>query len=96
MPTTTFLPKGHHVHISWGLKPDNKTWNHTAPMKCGICKAPEVHVDRDNAHRRVMSCDACGAVHVITKGATSWWYHDWKRAADINANWARTINSDAA
>ncbi|MFA5898329.1 MAG: hypothetical protein WC829_04370 [Hyphomicrobium sp.] len=93
MTSTTFLPKGYHVHHSSGLRMDG-TYAKVEPAKCGICKAPEVYVDRDNAFRRVQSCDACGAVHVITKGDSSWWYHDWKKASDINANWARAINSD--
>jgi hypothetical protein len=90
----TYLPKGHHVHVSWGLMPDNKSWKHTEPMKCGLCKAPEVHIDRDDAKRRVESCDACGAIHVITKGNGSWWYHDWQLPANMAPNWLRMINSD--
>ena len=65
---------GTQAMVSYGLKMDG-TWARTEPRRCGCCKQPSVFVDHDSPKSRVMVCDDCGAIEVISKGKTSWWYH---------------------
>jgi ribosomal protein S27AE len=46
--------------------------------KCAMCGDP-AEMTEDTAARRRYHCGGCGAVEVITKGKTSWWYHGWVR-----------------
>lgn len=64
---------GTRAMVSQGLRMDG-TWAVTKPRKCLCCGGSEVFHDHDTPRSRVMVCDECGALEVITKGA-SWWYH---------------------
>lgn len=85
----SILPKGYHVTVSWGLKPGGG-WQHTEFKRCQLCKAPEVHIEKDDDVRRVMVCDNCGGIEVISKGAT-WWYHDAQLPANMAPRWLQLL-----
>jgi len=54
---------------------------------CGHCGTQYARM-ADGADRRLYSCDhGCGAYEVITKGATSWWYHGAKLPEDMPPAW---------
>lgn len=61
------------------------------PMRCPKCGGDEVFHLRDTDKLRVMDCADCGAVGVITKGASSWWYHDWQYPTEMAPAWAAKV-----
>lgn len=73
---SNLLEKGARSMVAAGYNWRTKEMR-TAPMVCGLCGKDEVFVDHDSPSSRVHVCDNCGGAKVISKGKSSWWYHDW-------------------
>lgn len=87
MTNISFIPippqkVGERIMESRGLRMDG-TWSIREPMRCGLCGGDEVILTHDSLKHRVRTCADCGGVAAITKGATSWWHHDWKHFGDL-------------
>jgi hypothetical protein len=69
-----------------GLRMDG-TWRFREPMKCPLCRKPEVYIDHNSDKSRVLICHDCLGVGVISKGKNRgpWWYHDWKHISKLPA-----------
>lgn len=64
------------------------------PRPCGCCGAGAVFYDHDNDRARIMSCDDCGAIEVITKGnGSSWWYHGSRQPHEWPANFLKNLTT---
>lgn len=76
-----------------GLKPDG-TWANRDPWRCPLCGGDEVYRVADNPKMIVKQCegaDDCGALGVVSKGKSSWWYHDWRRPEDMAPRWLEQV-----
>ena len=63
------------------------------PRPCALCRAPSIFYDIDNARCRIMSCDECGGVEIITKGSgkSGWWYHGARQPDQWPATFVQSL-----
>lgn len=81
---TKLREPGEQVMVGRGMRMDG-TWARMEPATCArpTCRAPEMFIDHDSKKHRVETCANCGGIRAISKGETSWWYHDTKLPEDM-------------
>jgi hypothetical protein len=61
------------------------------PEICPMCRLDNVTILKDDEKMKVKQCDDCGGIGVITKGKSSWWYHDWQYPDAMAPRWAAEV-----
>lgn len=80
---------GEQVMDCRGLNLKTNAWEIVEPKKCLCCKSPTVFLEHDSARNRILFCESCTALEIITKGSPAWWYHGARLPKDWPASFLK-------